>query len=149
MEKEPEVFNVLLVDSEDPVEGTVSPWAHLQNRAGDGWRKPAGADDSCCQMMVACMEAWLIADPAGLKKHFGGNFDAKKLPSAGLAEGQTKDAIHNALQRATQNTPAKEYRKIHDGAKLLKCVDPEIVSLHCRWCKRLFVALEDAIKSGP
>ena len=31
---EAEVFNVLLVDSEDPVAIAVSPWEHLKNRAG-------------------------------------------------------------------------------------------------------------------
>ena len=78
--KEPEVFNVLLVDSEDPVAITVAPWTHLLDRPGDGWAQPPGADNARCQMMVACMEAWFLADPAALKDHFGGNFDERALP---------------------------------------------------------------------
>lgn len=143
--KEPEVFNALLVDSEDPVAITASPWAHLKNRAGDKWNKPVGADDTRCQMMVACMEAWFLADPAGLKKHFGGNFDSGKLPPANQAETHTKSKIDDVLQKATRPTPAKEYRKIRDGAKLLEKVGPAEVRKHCKWCDRLFRALGDEI----
>ena len=138
MVKEPEVLNILLVDSEAPVAINVSPWTHLLNRTSDGWAKPPGADDSRCQMMVACMEAWFLADPAGLSKHFGGNFNANALPPANQAETRTKDDINNALKLATRPTPAKEYQKIRDGAKLLAKVDPAVVRNHCQWCDRLF-----------
>ena len=143
--KEPEVFNVLLVDSEEPVAITVSPWDHLKNREGDKWDKPAKADDACCQMMVACMEAWFLADPASLKKHFGGNFAIGKLPPANQAETRTKSDIDDALKKATRPTPAKEYQKIRDGAKLLETVDPAEVRKYCKWCERLFYSLGAAI----
>jgi len=143
--KEPHVFNVLLVDSEDHVTSTAAPWTHLLNRPGDGWSQPSGADDTRCQMMVACMEAWFLADPEGLKKHFGGNFDSGKLPAANQAETRTKSDIYNALRQATKNTPAGKYRKIHDGAKLLEKVDPTEVRKYCKWCDRLFRTLGDAI----
>lgn len=141
LDKEPEVFNILLVDSEDPVVITVPPWDHLKEREGDKWEKPVGADDERCQMMVACMEAWFLADPAGLRKHFGGNFDRRKLPAANQAETRTKSDITNALKQATRNTKAKEYQKIRDGARLLEKVDPAKVRKHCKWCDRLFRAL--------
>lgn len=143
--KEPDVFNVLLVDSEDPVAITVALWAHLKNRKGDEWDRPAGADDARCQLMVACMEAWFLADPAGLKKHFGGNFKEEALPPANQAETRTKEAIADVLGKATRLTPAKEYQKIRDGARLLAKVDPVEVRKHCKWCERLFTALQDAI----
>ena len=143
--KEPQVFNVLLVDSEEPVVITVSSWDHLKNREGDKWDKPATADDARCQMMVACMEAWFLADPAGLKKHFGGNFDVGKLPPANQAETRTKTDIDDALKKATRPTPAKEYQKIRDGAKLLEQVNPADVRKHCKWCERLFRTLGGAI----
>jgi hypothetical protein len=143
--EEPEVFNVLLVDSEDPVAITVPPWNHLKSREEDKWEQPAGADDERCQMMVACMDAWFLADPAGLKRHFGGNFDGRKLPPANQAESRTKSNISDALKRATSLTPAREYRKIRDGAKLLEEVDPAEVRAHCEWCERLFQTLGKAI----
>ena len=145
MVKEPEVLNILLVDSEDPVAVNVSPWTHLLNRPGDGWAKPAGTDDSRCQMMVVCMEAWFLADPAGLREHFGGNFNAGALPPADQAETRTKDDIDGALKKATRPTPAKEYKKIRDGAKLLAKVDPAVVRKHCKWCDRLFKMFGEAI----
>jgi hypothetical protein len=143
--KEPEVFNVLLVDSEDPVGITDSPWRHLKNRPGDQWDKPAGADDDRCQMMVVCMEAWFLADPAGLLRHYGGRFDSATLPPANQAETRTKAAINNALRKATRSTPAREYQKIRDGAKLLEKVDAAEVRKHCRWCDRLIQTLGNAI----
>ena len=142
---DPEVLNVLLVDSEDPVAAKATPWEHLKNRVGDQWDKPADADDARCQMMVVCMEAWFLADPAGLKKHFGGNFNSEKLPPANQAESRTKANITDALRKATSSTPAKEYLKIRDGAKLLEKVDPTEVRKHCKWCDRLFQALGKAI----
>ena len=144
IEKEPEVFNVLLVDSEDPVAISVSPWVHLENRKQDGWKKPDGVDDSQCQLMVACMEAWFLADPAALKEHFGGKFDDSKLPLANLAESRNKDQINDTLRQATRKTPAMEYQKIRDGAKLLKSLSARTVRTHCQWCDRLFAQLEQA-----
>lgn len=142
---EPEVFNVLLVDAEEPIAITVQPWEHLKNREGDKWDKPKGADVARCQLMVACMEAWFLADPACLKKHFGGNFDGSKLPAANLAESRTKETINDALKKATKGTKANEYKKIRDGAKLLEKADPTEVRKHCKWCERLFKTLGDAI----
>ena len=145
LETEPDAFNILLVDSEDPVVSTVLPWAHLKNRVGDQWNKPAGADDSHCQLMVACMEAWFLADPNALTRHFKGNFDKGKLPAPDLAESRTKKAINNALRQATRKTRAREYKKIRDGAKLLEKLDPATVRNHCYWCDRLFQTLGKAV----
>jgi len=142
---EPDVLNILLVDSEDPIEDDVTPWDHLRKRKGDEWDKPEGANDMQCQMMVVCMEAWFLADPKGLKRHYRRNFDVAKLPSADLAESRTKADINDALKKATKNTEAGEYRKIRDGAKLLEKVDAAEVRRHCKWCDRLFKALGTAI----
>lgn len=145
IEKEPAVFNVLLVDSEEPVAITVAPWEHLKSRTGDGWDRPAGIDDAQCQMMVACMEAWFLADRETLRRHFGNGFDSRKLPAANLAEGRTKRMVDEALKKATRNTKAAGYKKIRDGAKLLQKLDSATVRQRCQWCDRLFVALGEAI----
>jgi hypothetical protein len=145
LKNEPDVFNVLLVDSEDPVEIEVSPWTHLNSRTADRWEQPAGTGDKRCQMMVACMEAWFLADPDGLRKHFGGDFDQTALPAAALAETRTKAQVNKALKQATRNTRAKEYRKIRDGAKLLGRISSVNVRRHCRWCDRLFKSLGEQI----
>jgi len=145
--KEPDVFNVLLVDSEDPVAIALSPWDHVRSREDDKWNRPPGADDTHCHMMVACMEAWFLADADALKRHYGVNFDIGKLPPASQAESQTKDEIYAALKKATKSTKAGQYRKIRDGAKLLAEVDVTIVRKHCKWCQRMFKALGDVVET--
>jgi hypothetical protein len=145
IKKEPEVFNVLLVDSEEPIAITVGPWDHLKSRAGDEWDRPAGVDDARCQMMVACMETWFLADPETLKRHFGNGFDSRKLPAADLAESRTKQMIEQALKQATKNTKAAGYKKIRDGAKLLEKLDSATVRRQCQWCERLFTDLGKAM----
>jgi len=147
LETDAATINILLVDSEDPVKFTNDPrpWEHLTKRIGDQWKQPRGVDHDRCQLMVACMEAWFLADPAGLKKHYGGNLDTAKLPAANLAESRTRADINDALQKATKNTKAKEYQKIRDGAKLLEKVNSAEVRKHCKWCERLFMDLGKAI----
>ena len=144
-QREPETFNVLLVDSEEPVPITVNPWAHLRNRPDDKWSQPGGGEDRQCQLMVACMEAWFLADPAALRGHYGGSFDARKLPPVERAESRTKADIFSALKKAAQNTPAGGYEKIRDGARLLEKVDSGEVRKYCPWCERLFATLEEAV----
>lgn len=141
----PECYNILLVDSEEAGADMNFPWKHLLNRKGDGWKRPVSATDEQCHMMVVCMEAWFLADPDGLVRHFGSHFDKSKLPPADRAENTGKDAICAALTKATKDTPAKEYKKIRDGAKLLGKIDPEKVKAHCAWCDRLFNTLEHLI----
>ncbi len=145
LRREPDVFNVLLVDGEDQVEIDSSPWTHLKNRQGDGWDRPAGCDDERCQLMVVCMEAWFLADPEALRGHFGGNFNQAALPQPDISETRTKDAIEQALAQATRPTPAKEYKKIRDGAKILEKLNQASVRRHCQWCERLFQAMGRAL----
>ena len=145
VENEPDVYNMLLVDSEEPIPISTGPWTHLRNRRGDAWQQPPGADDARCHLMVACMEAWFLADPAGLKRHFGSQLNESKLPRCDEAESRGKDAIYIALNSAVAAAPAREYQKIRDGAKLLETIDPGVVRMHCKWCNRLFNTLGTAI----
>ncbi len=71
------------------------------------------------------------------------SFDTGKLPPPSQAETRTKRDIEDALRKAP--TPAREYQKIRDGAKLLEKIDPTEVRKHCRWCERPFQTLSDAI----
>ncbi len=141
----PDTFNILLVDSEDPIAINVPPWQHLLNRIGDGWTCPVGAEDEHCHFMVACMEAWFLADHEAVSHHFGHNFNPKKLQASNLAESRTKDQIKDSLDSAVSGTRAREYKKIRDGAKLLAKIDPAKVREHCQWCARLFTTLGEVI----
>ncbi len=94
------------------------------------------------------MEAWFLADPDALSTYFGSHFDKSKLPPANQAENTEKNGINRALMNAVQKTPAKEYKKIRDGAKLLEKIDPAVVRTHCKWCDRFFNTLEELIKDA-
>jgi len=96
--------------------------------------------------MVVCMEAWFLADPAAVRRHFGPHTRANALPGPELAESRTKDAIARALDKAAAPTKARVYKKIRDGAKILAFLDPSLVRKHCLWCERLFMALGQAIE---
>lgn len=140
LDKEPEVFNVLLVDSE-ALPATDSPWDHLKDRKGDGWDKPASADDKHCHLMTACMESWLVVDREALKNYFRKGFDETKLPQPQCVETTTKANVSDSLSKATKGTTAKGYEKIRDGARLLSRIGPAIVRKHCKWCERFFTTL--------
>jgi hypothetical protein len=138
LDKEPEVFNVLLVDSE-ALPATDLPWDHLKSR--DNWNKPASAVDRHCHLMTACMESWLVVDREALKKYFGEGFDETKLPLPQYVETSAKKRVSDSLNKATKETTAKGYEKIRDGARLLSRISPAIVRKHCKWCERFFVTL--------
>jgi hypothetical protein len=67
--KPPTDYPMLLVDSEDPIAGNVTSWNHLRMR--DDWIPPASVSDDQAQLMVTCMETWLMADRSALREVFG------------------------------------------------------------------------------
>ncbi|MDQ2730333.1 MAG: DUF4276 family protein [Armatimonadota bacterium] len=111
---------VLLVDSEAPV--VKGPWDHLTDR--DGWQRPENASDDQCQLMVACMETWVLADRATLKIIF------KELTESALfeertLERRTKDDVQAALEKATKACPeARKYKKGKRSFQVLEKIDP-------------------------
>ena len=135
----PTAFNVLLIDAEAAVQDL--PWSHLA--AHDRWRQPANTADDQCQLMIQAMEAWLIADPAGLARFYGQEFNAGALPREIEPERIEKVRLASALLGATRHTQKGSYQKIRHGAALLKHVDPAIVRRRVPSCERLFSTLSD------
>src|SRR5262249_40562677 len=86
-------FNVLLVDSEAPVDRT--PWKHLEGR--DGWEIPDSPEEQC-HLMVHSMESWLVADPETLAEFYGQGFRLKSLPATLDVETVPKEKIAVALE---------------------------------------------------
>jgi hypothetical protein len=131
-------FVVLLVDSEE-IPASKDAWAHLKAR--DGWNRPDGASDEHAQLMVACMESWLIADAEALEEYFGPEFKKDKLPITEL-ETRSKEDVLNAIAAATApSRPKGKYGKARDSFKLLGQIDPEKLRNTCAWAKRFFEAL--------
>lgn len=135
----PDTFNVLLVDSEGPV--SQQPRAHL--RLHDGWIFK-GASEESIHLMIQVMEAWIIADPAALRRYYGQRFLKSSLPLAQNLESAGKRQIYDALEHATGKTQKGKYHKIWHAAALLEAIDPAIVRHRCPSCDRFLVTLTRA-----
>ena len=143
LEKEPEKFNVLLVDSEAAVASL--PRAHLQQR--DGWNLSRSEEDQI-HLMAQCMEAWLVADPEALKEYYAQGFNANALPRRNNLEEEPKTRIYIALENATRQTQKGSYGKIKHASELLKRMRPDKVRSRCAHCDRLFSTLEAKIQAA-
>ncbi|SDT35228.1 protein of unknown function [Pseudomonas asplenii] len=149
---------MLLIDSEAPVIAAAQPgdareiadranwlpWQHLLQRQGDGWKKPEGSEDWQCQLMVQCMESWLLADRQVLREFFGQGYQENKLPALGNSlERVAKERVYDAFAEATRNCKSKDqYGKGEHSFKLLALIDPAKVSEASPWAKRFFEVLE-------
>jgi len=131
--------SLLLVDSEGPVAQQGSPWEHVRTREGDRWTRPNGARDEDLHFMVECMEAWIVADRAALRTHYGSRLQDNALPSNNRPPERVpkRDLLH-ALDNATRNVG--DYAKGKDAFTLLALVNPGVLS--CWWAKRFFAELE-------
>jgi len=130
----PHAVNVLLVDSEGPVSTT--PWEHLRRMTP--WSIPS-LPDTQCHLMVQMMESWFLADVDAVEEYYGQGFQRNAIPKRPDVEAIDKEQVLQSLERAARATKKKTYHKIHDGSRLLECVDPDRVRSRSRHCDRLFV----------
>lgn len=130
---------MLLVDSEGPV--SKEPWDHLEER--DGWKKPNNAQDDDAQLMVQCMETWLVADRKALRTFFGPELKDKTLPGDTNLEQVPKDEVLKKLTKATKKLPKTPdgYRKGKVSFDLLAQLDPAVVCEKLPHAKRLVEAV--------
>jgi hypothetical protein len=135
-----EAFNVLLVDSEGPINS--EPRKHLRDR--DGWDL-SKVGDAQCHLMVQTMEAWIIADIAALKNFYRQGFHPGAIPKTADVEQIDKSALESSLKAATRKTQKGEYHKIRHASELLKRIDPVKVRNAAPHCRRLFLTLERKI----
>jgi len=94
-----DVMPMLLVDSEDPVSAPTA-WEHLQAR--DNGERPVDATDDQAQLMVTCMETWIMADRTALNRVFGSSLQTSALLPETNLEMQPRDVVQNALEHATR-----------------------------------------------
>lgn len=119
---------ILLVDSEDPVTAS-SAWAHLKAR--DNWDQPAGTDDEQAQLMVTCMETWIVADQPALHGFFGQCLNENALPPLNKLESRTRQDVQGALHHATKGCgQAKMYTKGSRSFQLLAALNPQTLKQH-------------------
>ena len=142
----PSYYPILLVDSEDLVANGNQPnnpsgaWRHLESR--DDWQRPNTAHDDQAQLMVTCMETWLMADRDALLRHFRGMNQNRLLPDVGL-EGRDKQDVNAALDRATSPSRRGSYTKGRDSFDLLSKVEPTKLKSKLPHFQRLIKTLDN------
>ena len=117
-------YPILLVDSETVV--TLAPWEHLKARREDNWDRPDGAEDEQAQLMVTCMETWIVADRAALKKVFKQGFNEGVLPPQEDLEQRTKEEVQQKLEDATHACGRdRKYEKGKRSFQLAEELNPD------------------------
>ena len=138
-------YPLLLVDSEGPVASANQPpnpsgaWRHLDSQ--DGWRRPDAAQDDQAQLMVTCMETWLVADRSALISHFPG-MNQNALPSSVGLESRRKEDVSAALDNSTSPSRKGRYDKSRDSFDLLGKIDPVALKRDLPHFQRLIDALD-------
>jgi hypothetical protein len=146
LETRPEALNLLLIDSEGPVDCSVRD---LVTRRGD-WHASRASDvrDDQLHLMVQVMEAWFLADPDALAAYYGQGFARNRLPANPQVEQIPKTQVFEGLRLATRETKKKAYHKTRHAPALLESLGPDRVRKAAPHCERLFQALEAAIQPG-
>ncbi len=138
-------FIMLLVDSEEGVATSDSPWQHVSTR--DRWTRPARASAESLCLMVQCMEAWFVADKDSLKAYYGQGFDLRRLPRRPEVERIPKADLYAALDRATRNCTKGKYKrgKGRHSFSILATVDPSKVAAASPHARQLLQTLQEAV----
>lgn len=136
-------FNVLLVDSEAPV--NPPPWRHL--RQNNGW-EIAEEHDLQRHLMAQAMEAWLIADVEALRKYYGPDFNANWIPGNANVEQIDKNQLARTLNDATRKTQKGKYDKIKHACEILQKLDVVNVRKAAFHCDRLFKTLAEKMDAN-
>jgi hypothetical protein len=135
-------FNVLLMDSDHPVQPGHNSKQHIATHHSD-WELPPASDDQY-HLMTQIMEAWFLADRKALLDFYGSGFRESALPANPNVEQVAKEDIYRGLEAASKETSKKEYQKRLHGADILKHLDRHRVCAdnHAPHCSRLFEVLE-------
>lgn len=131
----PEIVNILLVDSETDIQlhnfdndqDSKVRVAHLTQQGWDLSKAKAVA----VHLMVQCMEAWIVSDADALEGFYGQKFVRNALPARTNLEQESKQDIFNKLEKATRNTQKGEYGKIKHASLLLQKIDRAKVEQRC------------------
>jgi hypothetical protein len=116
-------YPMLLVDSEDPVpeEETVPDsalaWVHLKSR--DNWDRPAGVKNDQAQLMVTCMETWIMVDREALRtRPLGRAFEQTPFcPRMTWKRGHGKTCITRLRMRPGIAAGERHIVRGHDPSK--------------------------------
>jgi hypothetical protein len=134
-DRHPDAFNLLLVDSEEPVQGTARQ--HLSRV--NGWKLNTVSDEQV-HLMVEAMESWFLTAPDKLAAYYGQGFAEGMLPANPNVESIPKADVLKGLDQATRGTKKGRYQKGSHAPEILKLLEPAEVS--APHCKQLLAALD-------
>lgn len=147
LQDEPEIFNILLLDSDEPDKGTLI----ASVKARSTWDNQTGVNvqDGQIHFMVQVMESWFLADIPALERYYGNGFQQNRLPRNPSIEQISKNDVIRGLEGATRGTSKGKYSKTRHAPELLQRVDSS--KLRNRSvspnCDRLFATLESLVSN--
>ena len=126
-------YCILLIDSEDVLlsqntdEFPNSPhaWNHVRERE-KAWSIPLQVENDQCQLMVSCMETWILADRETLAAVFGTNLNQSAFPALDDLERRDHELVQQALEDATRPCGIdRMYRKGRRSYLVLAALNPD------------------------
>lgn len=127
-------FNLLLVDSDKPLEDKDTPKIFLQREKKWDLKK---VEENQCHLMVQIMESWFLADSETLKSFYGQKFNSNAIPKTKDIEKILKDSVESSLDSATKNTQKGIYseNKLKHSSELLAKLSVEIIKVRAKHCQ--------------
>lgn len=140
--REPDEYPILLVDSEDIIDENTASWNHLKNR--DGWICPPNVSEDQAQLMVTCMETWVMADRAALSDFYGLKLQESALLSDYNLEQYDRHLVQQRLEHATRDCDKqhKPYKKGKRSFQVLETLNPNTLKQRLPYFKRFLETLE-------
>ncbi len=132
----PNAWNILLKDSEGPVQ------PDSLRTLGIGRKYARNVF-----WMVELMESWFLADPEALASYYG--FSGAKIRQTSNVERVPKSEVLKRLKDATRRTSKGEYNKVTHAPDLLMRLDPVRVKQRAENCRKLFEAIAARIDNSP
>jgi hypothetical protein len=128
MRKHPAAWNVLLRDSEGPLQPN----------------RPASLAGSIF-WMVEMMESWFPADKDALEAYYKTGFRKDALRANPKVEEIPKQDLIDGLKAATKDTVKGKYHKTKHAPALLQSIKPVLVRKAAPNCERLFKVVLDRL----
>ena len=133
----PESLNVLLLDSEIPLDASTARTRGVGNIPTERlfW-------------MVQSMESWYLAHPEALSGYYGQGFRDSAFRNWTDIETVSRADVDACLAAATRDTRYGRYDKVKHAPSLLVLLDPRQVRGKSRQCRRLFDELLKMLNYG-
>lgn len=133
---EEEYYPVLLIDSERNIPASADPIKTILPDLPNKFHDELIQVRDQVFLMIPTMEAWLLADPDGIKSYFGQQAKITSIPAWPNLEQVPKQELIRTLESITTGCK-KSYKKEKTSFELLAHIDAKKVMARCPAAKRL------------